>query len=379
MRLAVLWSRFGPYHVARLRGVAASIRSGDVIGIEIAHTDRTYSWAIVSECQGVKQRTLFPACAYEALAPRRIAARVRNILDAFNPNAVAVNGWALPEARAAIGWCRRKGVRCILMSESKEDDSPRMWWKEIVKRHLVRRCDSALVGGTRQADYLRTLGFKGEIFVGYDVVDCDYFREGAEAARRDEAQNRGRLGLPQRYFFACTRFIARKNIDGLLKAYAAYRTAFTGQPWGLVIAGSGQEAESLRKLEQRLGIDGVFWPGFVQYGELPLYYGLASAFVHPALSEPWGLVVNEAIASGLPVLVSRTVGARYELLAEGENGYAFDPTDSDDLANKMLTLTRMGDDQQVSMSRAAYRIAAQWTPMRFAQGLLEAAGSAAAA
>jgi glycosyltransferase involved in cell wall biosynthesis len=263
------------------------------------------------------------------------------------------------------------------MSESKEDDRPRPWWKEIAKRRLVRRCDSALVGGAPQADYLRKLGFKGEIFLGYDVVDCDYFRKGAEAARRDQAQIRARLGLPQRYFFACTRLIPRKNIDGLLKAYAKYRAASAGEPWGLVIAGSGQEAESLRLLERKLDLDGVLWPGFVQYDELPLYYGLASAFIHPALSEPWGLVVNEAMASGLPVLVSRTAGAQYELLAEGKNGYAFDPTDEDDLVSKMLMLARMDDAGRARMSKAAFRIAAQWTPARFAQGLLEAAGSGA--
>jgi glycosyltransferase involved in cell wall biosynthesis len=263
------------------------------------------------------------------------------------------------------------------MSESKEDDNPRIWWKEIVKGHLVRRCDSALVGGRRQADYLRKLGFKGEILLGYDVVDGDYFRRGAEATRYEHLEVRRRLALPEQYFFACTRFVARKNIDGLLKAYAKYRTGINGEPWGLVIAGSGQEAENLRKLERDLAVGGVFWPGFLQYGELPFYYGLASAFIHPALSEPWGLVINEAIASGLPVLVSQTVGARYELMADGKNGFTFDPTSLDDLAAKMLVLTRMDEGQRAQMSRASFQIATGWTPLRFADGLLRAAGSTA--
>jgi len=374
MRMAVLWSRFGPYHLARLRSVAERMGHDEVIGIEIANSDRAHDWNLVLECPGVTRETLFPGCAYETIAPHRIAEHVRRILEAFKPDIVAVNGWALPEARAAIGWCMQRATRCILMSESKEDDRPRLWWKEIAKRRLVQRCDSALVGGTPQADYLRKLGFKGEIFFGYDVVDGEYFRKGAEAARRDQAQIRARLGLPQRYFFACTRLIPRKNIDGLLKAYARYRAASAGEAWGLVIAGSGQEAEGLRLLERKLEVEGVGWPGFVQYDELPLYYGLASAFIHPALSEPWGLVVNEAMASGLPVLLSRTAGAQYELLVEGENGYAFDPADEDDLAGKMLMLARMDDAGRARMSNAASQIAAQWTPARFAQGLLEAAG-----
>ncbi len=375
MQVAILWSRFGPYHFARLRGAAELLGCGEVIGLEIASTDQTYGWDLVPECRSIKRKTLFPSCSYEQIAPRSISMRVSNALNALKPGAVAVNGWALPEARAAIGWCRRAGARCILMSESKEDDSPRLWWKEIIKRHLVQRCDSALVGGSPQAEYLRKLGFKGEIFLGYDVVDCDYFRKGAAAVRHDQAQIRARLSLPQSYFFACSRLIPRKNIDGLLKAYAKYRAAFAGESWGLVIAGSGQEDERLRLLQRELGLDSVVWPGFVQYDALPFYYGLASAFVHPALSEPWGLVVNEAIASGLPVLVSRTVGAQYELLAEGENGYAFDPADEDDLAIKMLMLARMDDAAHARLSNAASRIAAEWTPARFARGLLEAAGS----
>ncbi len=180
-------------------------------------------------------------------------------------------------------------------------------------------------------------------------------------------------GLPESYFFACTRFIARKNVDLLLRAYARYRTqARGGVPWGLVIAGGGEEADRLRALECSLGLDGVIWPGFVQYDELPLYYGLASAFVHAASSEPWGLVVNEAIASGLPVLVSRSVGAAGELVAHGVNGYLFDPYDADDFAAAMTRLAAMSADQRADMTRASAAIAGRWEPSRFAAGLLGA-------
>ena len=91
-----------------------------------------------------------------------------------------------------------------------------------------------------------------------------------------------------------------------------------------MVLGSGVEETYLRRLAVEIRLKGVVWPGFVQYDMLPVYYGLASAFVHPAKSEPWGLVVNEAAASGLPLLVSRTVGAQYELVEDGRNGYLLD-------------------------------------------------------
>jgi glycosyltransferase involved in cell wall biosynthesis len=261
------------------------------------------------------------------------------------------------------------------MSETKADDAPRMWWKEIAKRWLLSRCDAALVGGRSHARYLEELGFPTDrIVLGYDVVDNDYFRRGSALVRHEAQARRAAAGLPGNYFFACTRFIARKNVDLLLRAYARYRTRASGEiPWGLVIAGGGEEEARLKALERALDLDGVIWPGFVQYDELPLYYGLASAFVHAAVAEPWGLVVNEAIASGLPVLVSRSVGAAGELVAHGVNGYLFDPHDANDLAEAMTQLAGLSAVERTDMASASSAIASRWEPSRFGAGLLTAA------
>src|SRR5208337_5127598 len=79
-------------------------------------------------------------------------------------------------------------------------------------------------------------------------------------------------------------------------------------------------------------------PGFKQYEELPAYYGLAGAFVHASTAEQWGLVANEAMASGLPVLVSNRCGCATELVEEGRNGFAFDPENVEQLAGFMRRL-----------------------------------------
>jgi glycosyltransferase involved in cell wall biosynthesis len=259
------------------------------------------------------------------------------------------------------------------MSETKRDDSRRVWWRELVKRHILRDAAAALVGGREQADYLVKLGLARErIFIGYDVVDNDYFRDGAAKARRDAVALRKQYELPKNYFFVCTRLLPRKNVDGLLEAYAAYRR-LSHDPWHLVIAGSGAEEEALRKLERRLGVEGVKWAGFVQYEELPIYYGLASAFIHPAKSEPWGLVVNEAAASGLPLLVASSVGARYELLANEQNGLVFDPRSIDELSQALLRLSTMPESEREAMGRRSEAIVGEWGPPRFAKELLAAA------
>jgi len=377
MRIAVIWSRFGPYHVARLRGAAAvAARHGvEVFGIEVARTDAVYAWDAVEKSEGFEHITLFDRETYHDIAPREIRARAAETLSRLAPDAVAINGWAVPEARAAIAWCAdKRRAAAIVMSETKADDAPRQWWKEMIKRRMLNTCSAGIVGGRPQADYLAGLGIPREhIHFGYDVVDNDYFRRGVAAVQANAKRLRASLGLPDRYFFACSRFIQRKNIDGLLQAYASYRKSMTGEPWGLVIAGSGEEMARYQALQRELNVDGVVWPGFVQYHALPTYYGLASAFVHPAHAEAWGLVVNEALASGLPVLVSRTVGSRYELVSEGLNGFSFEPSQPDQLADCMLTMSRLGPGAYSAMQADARTTAAQWTPLRFGAALLAAA------
>ncbi len=349
-------------------------RGGDVIGIEVARADGIYDWAGVESGDAIVVKTLFQDRHYDTLSFREIRAELWQLLDALQPDAVAINGWSMAEARAAIFWAERRGRVAVVMSETKADDAPRIWWKEIAKRWLLARCDAALVGGAAHARYLEAMDFPAErIVLGYDVVDNDYFRRGCALVRHDAQARRAAAGLPETYFFACTRFIARKNVDLLLRGYARYRARAGGETaWGLVIAGGGEEESRLKALARALGLDGVIWPGFVQYDELPLYYGLASAFVHAAITEPWGLVVNEAIASSLPVLVSRSVGAAGELVAPGVNGLLFDPADADDLAEAMTRLAAMSAEQRADMARASAAIARCWEPSRFGAGLLSA-------
>ncbi|HZZ86329.1 MAG TPA: glycosyltransferase [Anaeromyxobacteraceae bacterium] len=292
-------------------------------------------------------------------------------LDRENPVAVGVNGWGFPEARAALGWCRGRGRIAVLMSDSQETDAPRHPLKELVKRWIVAQCDSALVAGRSHAAYLQKLGMpKERIALGYDVVDNDHFARGAEQARTDVGA-RGRLGLPERYFLASARFVEKKNLAGLLHAYAHYRHLSGGEAWDLVLLGDGPLRRQLGTLQAELGVAAsVRFAGFKQYPELPAYYGLASAFVLASTSEPWGLVVNEAMAAGLPVLVSERCGAA-ELVRDGENGWRFDPRDPEHLGALMLRLTRLGGELD-AFGRASRRIVADYGPDRFARGFLEA-------
>jgi glycosyltransferase involved in cell wall biosynthesis len=376
-RIAVIWSRFGPYHLARLQGAAEAGRASgvDLFGVEVASSDRQYAWDKVDGAEGFHRSTVFTEANYDNLSARQIYEGIFQTLDRIDPTVVATNGWSVAEAQAGLIWCRRRKRRCVVMSETKADDSRRRAWKEFVKRLIVHRFDAALVGGRQQAEYLVRLDYpRDRVHFGYDVVDNDFFTSSVARTRADRDNLQASYGLPDEYFFACSRFLPRKNIDGLLRAYAVYRARGPKPLWGLVIAGSGEQEGRLRALERELGLEGVVWPGFVQYSELPVYFGLASAFVHPAKSEPWGLVVNEAAASGLPLLVSRKVGASYEFVQEGKNGFLFEPAEPHDIAQTLLGASRRTIKQRQSMGSRAQQTACQWGPDRFGAGLLAAAG-----
>jgi glycosyltransferase involved in cell wall biosynthesis len=347
----------------------------ELFGVEVASSDRQYAWDKVDGAEGFHRPTVFPEANYGDLSARQIYEGVFRTLDRIDPTVVATNGWSMAEAQAGLMWCRRRKRRCVVMSETKADDSRRRAWKEFIKRLIVHRFDAALVGGRQHAEYLVALNYPRErVHFGYDVVDNDFFASGAARTRADRNELRSAYGLPDEYFFACSRFLPRKNMDGLLRAYAIYRARGAQPLWGLVIAGSGEQEGRLRALERELGLEGVVWPGFVQYSELPVYFGLASAFVHPAKSEPWGLVVNEAAASGIPLLISRRVGAAYELVQEGKSGFLFNPTDPQDIAHILARVARRTTQERRTMGSRAQQTAFQWGPDRFGAGLLAAAG-----
>src|SRR4030095_6788176 len=173
-RVCVMWSRLGPYHLARLRGATMVLgrERYDVVGVEVASRDE-YGWEDDGGRDDVEGLTLFRGARYSDIPLFQIRTMVRTTLESLQPVAVATNGWSMPEAAEALRWARAaRGRRAIVMSETKSDDTPRSWWRETVKRWVLRRATAGLVGGAAHADYLHSLGVPADrIFRGYDAVD----------------------------------------------------------------------------------------------------------------------------------------------------------------------------------------------------------------
>jgi len=419
--VAVIFRRLGPYHHARLNAAVARL---PIRAIESCGLDDTYAWDRIEGAKLFSQKTLTPR-EQPGLRWRRILrARLCEELDESNPDVVAVPGWSTPEALTALEWCMRNDKPAVLMSESARQDEVRRPWKEWLKRRVVGLCSTALVGGRLHTDYLEELGMpRDRIFHGYDAVDNDYF--GRQAQLPSAAQPQGRsagfslqavrkvgrsagfsLQRPasfpaepapistsldascrlkpalRNYFLASARFVEKKNLPRLIEAYSRYRKGLTGekgedQEWDLVLLGDGEIRPALEAQVAVLNLrDHITMPGFKQYAELPAYYGSAGAFIHASTTEQWGLVVNEAMASGLPVLVSNRCGCVPDLVNEGINGFTFDPRDVEQLAELMRCMAEMEPARRAEMGLISRQQIAAWGPDRFAVGLQDAVQTA---
>ncbi len=372
-RVCVQWPRFGPYHLARLRAAHRlfAARGTELVGLETAGDDTTYDWEVERGEEPFRREVVFPGRLFEAVPATEMHAGVTAALDRLDPDAVAIISYSFPDARACLAWCRRHRRTAVLMSATKADDAERVAWRERVKALLVRQYDAALIGGTPQRAYLEALDFPAErIFQPYNAVDNDFFRNEAEAARAAPLSTLPGLGAGGPFFLASNRFLPRKNLGGLVRAYRAYRRAVPAA-WPLLLLGDGPERAELERMVHDDQIEGVTLCGFQQRDSLPAYYGLAGAFVHPTYQDQWALVVNEAMAAGLPVLVSERAGCAQDLVAEGENGFTFDPEDTAALAH---LLERLADSEtdRAAMGRRSREIVQGWSPDAFAEGLWRA-------
>jgi glycosyltransferase involved in cell wall biosynthesis len=366
MIAVIVYAKFAPFHCARLEaaGSVGTQRQHRLIGIGVASTQEDYQWPAEGGGSVAYHRvTLFHGRDYWRLRYGEVRRTLHQILDDLKPDVLVLPGWGFKESLAGLGWCLRRGVPRVVISDSQSIDNAQTIGKTRLKRLLVRQFQSGFAGGTPHLRYLRDLGLRQErCVVGCDVVDNDFFScESGRWRRLHEREGSGATLL------SCVRLLPRKNVQGVLESLAMQKTS-----WNWTIVGDGPERVKLERSIQALGLQRrVRLLGHVDYFQLPGLYAQADAYLQPSLSEPWGLAVNEAMASGLPVVVSNRCGCHEDLVQEGVNGFTFDPGSSGSLTQALERLwesrARWGEMGQVSR-----RIIAQWGLDRFAENFWRA-------
>ena len=395
-KVAIVWAQFGPYHLARLRVAGRVLGTERLLGIELANLSTTYAWQRDGDAPS-SLITLCPGMAVEKVGAVMVYRRAVAVFRRHRIGVVFVPSYWPASSLAILLAAKRVGARCVMMNESHAGTAKARGILRLIKHRLVRVFDAGLLGGTPQLRYFSSLGMPADkLFSAYDVVDNAFFGQGADLARADEQRQRADFGLPARFFLSVGRMEPKKNLRQLVEAYVLARRGYPPETMpALVLVGSGLLEPALRKqcLEQGLLVaechekrpgDGrviqgadVYFYGFRQVNELPVFYGLAEAFVLPSREEEWGLVVNEAMASGCAVLVSSTAGCCEDLVAPGENGWSFDPANVAELAGQLgrfvadpALARRMGE-------KSARRIGA-WGTETFAENARRAVEAALA-
>lgn len=358
----------GPYILARYRKFSKENPDCRLCLVEFGRASHEYLWEPSTEPEPFERHVL-SAGHCEDLPLGELSRRLVQALKDLNPDVLVIAGYGVRGMLPALKYARsrRKQIRCVLLSESTREDAPRSLAKEWLKSRLIGLFDAGLVGGTRQRRYLASLGMPHErITEGCNVVDTAHF----SAHSSDHTLPEPLCGRP--FFLTVARMVRKKNLSLLLQAYHRYLDCSAQPVWDLVIVGDGEERASLQKLAKELDLrDRIHFEGFQQYDALPAYYHAAGCFVLPSHVEPWGLVVNEAMSAGLPVLVSHRCGCVEDLVVHAGNGYVFDPDSVKELANFMCEVAN-NPHERLRFSQQSKQIIANWSPGRFAVGLRSA-------
>lgn len=358
-----------PYHVARWSAV---VEAGHQVTLLQRRAGDPFA-VLATESDGAPFR-VHTLADPQAGAPSW-REQVLGWIDRLNPQVLVVSGYSFPESLAALLAAAERGLPVVVCSESNWHDAPRRPWSEALKQRVLRLAKAGLVGGEPQAAYLERLGLATEaIFRGYNAVDNRHFAT-ANHWRKHGAAGREQLGLPPRYLLAVSRFTAKKNLSRLIEGFALWRhdAPPAQQDLNLLILGDGPLRPALEAQVASLGLQAwVHLPGSCSYADLPSRYGLAEAFIHASTVEQWGLVVNEAMAAGLPVLVSATCGCAPELVQQGVTGLRFQPQKASAIAAAIHWLMNLPPASRQRLGEASLRRVASYGPAAFAAGLEEA-------
>ena len=366
-KIAIFFINYGPYHLARLEAFERQCRQlgWQAIGIELSRNGREYKWKTRLQGFSAKIVSVFNDLKPEQTGIFYLGQQLYNIFEELSPDVIAVAGYYERSTLLALGWGILNRKPLILLSESKEDDAARSWFWEKMKRLLVNRYRSALVGGQPHKRYLLKLGMAAEaVFLGYNIVGNSTFHP---AHIRHLPRP-----IQQPFFLAINRFIPKKNLLTLLLAYAGYYQRQGNHAWNLVLCGDGELHQEISDQVKKLDLKHVVHlPGFLQQNQLLPYFAHASCFIHASMQEQWGLVVNEAMAAGLPVLVSNRCGCYEDLVVEGVTGFGFDPENLQQLTDLMIRMSS-GIVDLHQMKQESLDHIQKFSPEHFGKGLVDA-------
>ena len=372
MKLVILSEIIAPYRIPVFNALAA--RDGiELHAIFLSETDSSLrQWRVYKDDIRFSYEVL-PSWRrrigkYNLLLNRGMA----TALHKAAPEAVLCGGYSYLASWQAMRWARRHHAPFFVWVESTAADQRRgAQVVEFLKRRFLNAGNGFIVPGQSSAEYLLGYGISSSsIFTAPNAVDVELFSKHAILARRDASVHRTALGLPPRYYLFVGRMVPEKGIFDLVEAYGRLAPEIRAAV-GIVFIGEGSARSRLERQASAIAPGAVLFPGFVHREELAIYYALSDMLVFPTHTDPWGLVVNEAMSCGLPVIISRAAGCAADLVRDGWNGRVVQAGNVKQLSSVMTELLQNTEMLEQMGQRSREHIEG-YTPEACAAGIAAA-------
>lgn len=328
--ILLLWDRMGDYHRARWKALA-DISEETVFAADLFASDNLYKWESTKKSfnyvclsQNSEKRQSYQF--FDRLCTFRKLLKNSNIKTVFIP------GYQHSIYLIFILLARFYGCRVVMFAESWYRSQ---WLVERLKSFFLRSfVDVFFVSGARaKFHFSNNLNIPtSKILTGYSVVDNNHFAH--SSIRNKESKP---------ILLCVARYAPEKNLVRLIDSFVSSKLYAN---WQLVLLGDGPDRKSLEQYVQNH--QNIELTGWKHYHELPEWYAKASCFVLPSTFEPWGLSINEAMAAGLPIIISNECGCEPDLLTD-KNGWKFMAQDYHSLITILDTLNATSEDQLSEM------------------------------
>lgn len=366
-KIVFLHTDFRIYWPARINNLFSYLRSSgfELSVIEISGSGENYNFS-ENQKQADYWECLFPDKSIHELRPSEIRGSVLDRLNEIRPDVLVTGAIAFPSGAVGVYYANKYDIPIIVFDDAKLEDVKRNFFVNWVKKQLYSGVDAIFCPAPGWESTFSFFGFdKERMFYGVDVVDNDFFMNLPENGTENPVK-------AKKYLLNVGRQVEKKNLLMLLQAYQKVQLEDDNIP-DLVLVGDGSKRKELENYIEKNHLKKVHLLPFLPQKTIRTIYRNAEAFILPsAYGETWGLVINEAMASGLPVLVSNKVGCAGTLVKHGVNGYIFDVTSKESLSSSLKNFSQLSPIQKQDMSDSSKQIIQDWGLDKFSEGLMQA-------
>jgi glycosyltransferase involved in cell wall biosynthesis len=291
----------------------------------------------------------------------------------YKPDVVVTTEFNL-QTIFSYAYARLFNSRILIQSNATTNTDAIFTKRKSLREWLIKHCDGFIANSSETKKYLCALGANPQkITISVQTIDVNKWKIAVSKYKHLRNELKNELGLREKVILYVGNLHQGKGVNFLLEAFS--NVAQTLADTNILIVGGGSEEQRLRDYCKQKGImERVIFAGYKQSWELPKYYALADLFVFPTLYDHFGLVVIEALASGLPVICSQFAGSALDLIKDGVNGYIIDPRNIENLSDSLVNI--LADESLLQkLKQGVIDLAGNFTVEKSAENFLDAIDS----